>query len=152
MIHSPTSKRYVTHLDRRQVFIHVSSQILDLKGTPKVEQNELLDSFLTITSTRPELEKASFLTLLDMDPSVGNIVATTSSPGGSRVSLPSLVAQVSSSGGGDNIFSALTSPPPVEKDPSGKNEPSGEKKREVFSDFRRFVSFAVRRERSEKAE
>ncbi|KAF9793124.1 Vps53-like protein [Thelephora terrestris] len=127
-------------------------KILDLKGTPKVEENELLDSFLTITSTKPELEKASFLTLLDMDPSASNIAATTSSPGGSRVSLPSLVAQVSSSGGGDNIFSALTSPPPVEKDPNGKPEPSSEKKREVFSDFRRFVSFAVRRERSEKAE
>ena len=86
-----------------------------------------------------------------MDPSIGNIVATTSSPGGSGVSLPSLVAQVSSSSGGDNIFSALTSPLPGEKD-SGKNDSSGEKKREVFSDFRRFVSFAVRRERSEKAE
>ena len=87
-----------------------------------------------------------------MDPSAGNIAVTTPSPGGNRVSLPSLVAQVSSSGGGDNIFSALTSPPPVEKESSGKNEPSGEKKREVFSDFRRFVSFAVRRERSEKSE
>jgi hypothetical protein len=136
----------------RRVLHNGSSQILDLKGTPKVEQNELLDSFLTITSTKPELEKASFLTLLDMDPSVGNIAATTSSPGGSRVSLPSLVAQVSSAGGGDNIFSALTSPPPVEKDSSGKNDPPGERKREVFSDFRRFVSFAVRRERSERTE
>lgn len=112
----------------------------------------MLDSFLTITSTKPELEKASFLTLLDMDPSAGNIVGTTSSPGGSRVSLPSLVAQVSSSGGGDNIFSSLTSSPPIEKDPGGKNDPPSEKKREVFSDFRRFVSFAVRRERSERAE
>ena len=84
-----------------------------------------------------------------MDPSAGNVVATTSSPGGSRVSLPSLVAQVSSSGGGDNIFSALAPPPLMERDTSGKND---EKKREVFSDFRRFVSFAVRRERGEKAE
>jgi len=125
------------------------SQILDLKGTPKTEQGGLLDSFLAITSTKPELEKASFLSSLDMDPSVSNIVNTTSSPGGSRVSLPSLVSQVSS-GGGDNIFSALTSP--LEKDTNGKNDPSGEKKREVFSDFRRFVSFAVRRERGEKAE
>lgn len=121
-------------------------QILDLKGTPKAEQNGLLDSFLTITSTKPELETASFLSSLDMDPSAGNIVATTSSPGGSRVSLPSLVTQVSSSGGGDNIFSALTTPQSAEKDASGKNDPSNEKKREVFSDFRRFVSFAVRRE------
>lgn len=126
-------------------------QILDLKGTPKTEQGGLLDSFLAITSTKPELEKASFLSSLDMDPSVSNIVSTTSSPGGSGVSLPSLVAQVSS-GGGDNIFSALTSPLPVEKDLNGKNDPSNEKKREVFSDFRRFVTFAVRRERGEKTE
>ena len=126
-----------------------ASQILDLKGTPKAEQGGLLDSFLTITSTKPELEKASFLSSLDMDPSAGNIVSTTSSPGGSRVSLPSLVAQVSS-GGGDNIFSALASP--VEKEPNGKQDPSSERKREVFSDFRRFVSFAVRRERGEKVE
>ena len=126
-------------------------QILDLKGTPKTEQNGLLDSFLTITSTKPELETASFLSSLDMDPSAGNIVANTSSPGGSRVSLPSLVTQISSSGG-DNIFSGLTPPPPAEKGASGKSDATGEKKREVFSDFRRFVSFAVRREKGEKAE
>jgi len=145
-----TSKRYITCFECcGRGFISDSSQILDLKGTPKAEQGGLLDSFLAITSTKPELEKASFLSSLDMDPSAGNIVSTTSSPGGSRVSLPSLVAQVSS-GGGDNIFSALTSP--VERDANGKNDPSSEKKREVFSDFRRFVSFAVRRERNEKAE
>jgi hypothetical protein len=153
MLHSPTSKRSVTYFECRGTRLNYdASQILDLKGTPKVEQNGLLDSFLTITSTKPELESGSFLSSLDMDPSVGNIIATTASPGGSRVSLPSLVAQVSSSGGGDNIFSALTSPSPVEKDGGGKNDPPGEKKREVFSDFRRFVSFAVRRERGEKAE
>jgi len=153
MHHSLTFKRYVAHFRYRGAgFICDSWQILDLKGTPKSEQSGLLDSFLTITSTKPELGTASFLSSLDMDPSVNNIVATTSSPGGSRVSLPSLVAQVSSSGGGDNIFSALASPPPVEKDASAKNDPSNEKKREVFSDFRRFVSFAVRRERGEKAD
>ena len=80
-----------------------------------------------------------------MDPSVGNVVATASSPGGSRVSLPSLVTQVSL-GGGDNIFSTLASPQSADKDASGKNDSSDGKKREVFSDFRRFVSFAVRRE------
>lgn len=149
-MHTITSKRYVIYFECcERGSISDSLQILDLKGTPKAEQGGLLDSFLAITSTKPELEKASFLSSLDMDPSAGNIVSTTSSPGGSRVSLPSLVAQVSS-GGGDNIFSALTSP--VEKDANGKNDPSSEKKREVFSDFRRFVSFAVRRERSEKAE
>lgn len=149
-MHTITSKRYVTYPECHGTsLISCSLQILDLKGTPKAEQGGLLDLFLAITSTKPELEKASFLSSLDMDPSAGNIVSTTSSPGGSRVSLPSLVAQVSS-GAGDNIFSALASP--VEKDANGKNDPSSEKKREVFSDLRRFVSFAVRREKSEKAE
>ena len=137
----------MTHFKcRGRSSIYDSSQILDLKGTPKAEQNGLLDSFLTITSTKPELDTASFLSSLDMDPSFGNVVAATSSPGGSRVSLPSLVTQVSL--GGDNIFSALASPQLTERDV--KNDPSNEKKREVFSDFRRFVSFAVRRERGDK--
>lgn len=52
-------------------------QVLDLKGTPKAEQNTLLDTLLTITSTRTELASESFLTTLDMDPS------TATGPGGS---------------------------------------------------------------------
>ena len=44
------------------------SKILDLKGTPKNEQNHLLDSFVTITSTKDELQSTSFLSTLDMDP------------------------------------------------------------------------------------
>ncbi|CAE6394196.1 unnamed protein product [Rhizoctonia solani] len=43
-------------------------KVLDLKGTPKAEQNTLLDTLLTITSTRTELASESFLTTLDMDP------------------------------------------------------------------------------------
>jgi hypothetical protein len=47
---------------------HHASQVLDLKGTSKAEQNSVLDSFLTITSTKTDLETASFLSSLDMDP------------------------------------------------------------------------------------
>ena len=96
---SPTSKRYTlppflihappTHSPNRQ--------ILDLKGTPKQAQNDVLDAFLTITSTKPELQDTSFLSSLDMDPG-----STTSlqSPGGSRVNLA-----------GESILAALSSPP-----------------------------------------
>ncbi|CAE6431773.1 unnamed protein product [Rhizoctonia solani] len=58
-------------------------KVLDLKGTPKSEQNTLLDTLLTITSTRTELASESFLTTLDMDP--GNASASnTPEPGTPR--------------------------------------------------------------------
>jgi hypothetical protein len=119
-----------------------------LKGTPKTEQNALMDSFLTITSTKSELDTTSFLSSLDMDPS-NSAAAGVSSPMGSRISLPSLVAQVQASGG-DGIFSAMgPSPLTPSLTDSPKNEQGADKKREVFGDFRRFVSFAVRREKGE---
>ena len=108
------------------------SQILDLKGTPKVSQNDLLDSFLTITSTRSELESTSFLTSLDMDPpSFSSILGTTSlaSPPASRMSL---------SGDGDTASNVGLG--------GGR---TGDGKREVFSDFKRFVSFGLVRRDSQ---
>ncbi|KAG9077164.1 Vacuolar protein sorting-associated protein 53 [Ceratobasidium sp. UAMH 11750] len=51
-------------------------KVLDLKGTPKTEQNTLLDTLLTITSTRTELASESFLTTLDMDPMPGSGTGT----------------------------------------------------------------------------
>jgi hypothetical protein len=92
-------------------------QVLDLKGTPKSEQNTLLDTLLTITSTRTELASESFLTTLDMDPSAA------SGPAGQAA------AGTSASGGG------LDSPRTTET------------RREVFSDLRKLVSFTMRRER-----
>ncbi|CAE6467699.1 unnamed protein product [Rhizoctonia solani] len=52
-------------------------KVLDLKGTPKAEQNTLLDTLLTITSTRTELASESFLTTLDMDPGNASAGGTT---------------------------------------------------------------------------
>ncbi|KAI0084909.1 Vps53-like protein [Irpex rosettiformis] len=108
-------------------------KILDLKGTPKAQQSELQDTFLTVTSTKPELENTSFLSSLDMDPGQTSSVG---SPGGSRVNLLSGV-------GGDGILSALASPTPgvATQGDTSRAEPVSK-----FTDLRRFVSFAVRRD------
>ncbi|KAL0581905.1 Vacuolar protein sorting-associated protein 53 [Marasmius crinis-equi] len=107
-------------------------KVLDLKGVPKNDENHLLDSFVAITSTK-DLESTSFLTSLDMDPSNLSLPGTLSSP--------TLMAQ-------DKIFSALASPP-ISGPPTGGSTADasrGDQRREVFSDFRRFVSFGLRRD------
>ncbi|KAJ6500190.1 Vps53-like protein [Mycena vitilis] len=118
-------------------------KILDLKGTPKAEQNNLLDSFLTITSTNDDLEGTSFLSSLDMDPGgPAQLHSNLSSPGGSRVSLP-LSGGVTS----ESIFANLTSPGtsgPSTGTSVADSRPGDQ--RQVFSDFRRFVSFGLRRD------
>jgi len=119
-------------------------KILDLKGTPKMEQNSLLDSFLTITSTKTDLESTSFLSSLDMDPPANLAVG---SPATSRIALP-----LSSASAAESVFSALTSPPlsgpPTGSSNDGSAKGYGElgQKREVFSDIRRFVTFGLRRD------
>lgn len=117
-------------------------QILDLKGTAKTEQNSLLDSFLTITSTKNELETTSFLSSLDMDPNANaQISSNMTSPTGSRVSLPLADGAGGAStpmGVGESLFAALGSPP-LSGTGSGLGR-GDDQKREVFSDFRRFVS------------
>ncbi|KAI0048281.1 hypothetical protein FA95DRAFT_1588772 [Auriscalpium vulgare] len=124
-------------------------KILDLKGTQRAEQNDLLDSFVTITSTKPELEQTSFLSSLDMDPPTAPQAGSMTSPGGSRVSLPSMLVGAAASGAvgaGEGILAALGSPP-ISGTPSGsETPPRGDAPAKVFSDFRRFVSFAVRRD------
>ncbi|KAF9479029.1 hypothetical protein BDN70DRAFT_921489 [Pholiota conissans] len=123
-------------------------KILDLKGTPKTVQNNLLDSFLTITSTKTDLESTSFLSSLDMDPpAAGHAGGSLISPGASRVSLPL-------GGAADGIFSGLTGPgasgPTTGSDSGGGVGVAAGRaeshKREVFSDFRRFVSFGLRKD------
>lgn len=117
-------------------------QILDLKGTAKPDQNSLLDSFLTITSTKNELETTSFLSSLDMDPSnssqAGNANLTVTSPTGSRISLPLMDGASTPMGAAESLFAALGSPP-LSGPPTGGSGRQ-EDRREVFGDFRRFVS------------
>ncbi|KAK0225464.1 Vps53-like protein [Armillaria fumosa] len=113
-------------------------KILDLKGTPKVEQNNLLDLFVTITSTKSDLDSTSFLTSLDMEPNSAQIV------GG-------LISPMTITPASEGVFSGLKSPP-ISGPPTGSslgdnglaNRPG--ERREVFSDFRRFVSFGLRRD------
>ncbi|KAI3609669.1 garp complex subunit [Moniliophthora roreri] len=109
-------------------------KILDLKGTPKNEQGHLLDTFIAITSTKEDLESTSFLSSLDMDPT----------------GLTHLGAALGSTAlsGHDSIFSGLASPP-ISGPPTGSSLPDasrGDQRREVFSDFRRFVTFGLRRD------
>lgn len=114
-----------------------------MKGTPKAIENSLLDSFLTITSTKTDLESTSFLSSLDMDPpTTGHAGGSLISPGASRVNLPL--------GQADSIFASMTGPgysgPPTgssNADAAGRAE---DRRREVFSDFRRFVSFGLRKD------
>ncbi|EMD37699.1 hypothetical protein CERSUDRAFT_136451 [Gelatoporia subvermispora B] len=115
-------------------------KILDLKGTPRTEQNDLLDSFLTITSTKNELESTSFLSSLDMDPSQGSNLM---SPNASGVSL------LPGANAGESILAALASPPLGPSSSTGSDTPprmDQGAQRQVFSDFKRFVSFGLRRE------
>ncbi|KAG6861932.1 hypothetical protein C0995_009882 [Termitomyces sp. Mi166 len=125
-------------------------KILDLKGTPKAQQNDLLDNFLTITSTKTDLDGTSFLSSLDMDPpGPGQLGGSLVSPGGSRVSLPLAM-------NGENIFATMTSPTstgPLVGGTSSNNSSQGGsgadrsgERREVFSDLRRFVSFGLRKD------
>ncbi|EJD03009.1 uncharacterized protein FOMMEDRAFT_108090 [Fomitiporia mediterranea MF3/22] len=123
-------------------------KVLDLKGTPRAAQNNLLDSFVTITSTKPELESSSFLSSLDMDPPAAQSLANLTSPPGSRVNLPSLLSgSGSGSSTAEGILSSLASPP-LSGPPTGSDVSSRgtEQRREVFSDLRRFVSFGLRRD------
>ncbi|KIK69081.1 hypothetical protein GYMLUDRAFT_214055 [Collybiopsis luxurians FD-317 M1] len=111
-------------------------KILDLKGTPKAEQNHLLDSFVTITSTKDELQSTSFLSSLDMDP-------PSIAPLGGTLTSPAIVSAT------ESIFSGLVSPP-MSGPPTGSTEVTrNEQRREVFSDFKRFVSFGLRRDSSQ---
>ncbi|KAG6853779.1 hypothetical protein C0991_001490 [Blastosporella zonata] len=123
-------------------------KILDLKGTPKGQQNALLDAFLTITSTKTDLDSTSFLSSLDMEPpGPGQLGGSLVSPGGSRVSLPVAV-------NGEGIFATMTSPSSTgtmvgsnggSQGGSGADTPNRGGER-VFSDLRRFVSFGLRKD------
>jgi len=115
-------------------------KIIDLKGTTRAEQNDLLDFFVTITSTKPELEQTSFLTELDMDPPTTSALVF-ASPNGSRVTLPG-------TGPGEALLATLASPP-LSNTPSGADTPprgDANATKQVFSDIRRLMSFAVRRD------
>ncbi|EIW70404.1 hypothetical protein TREMEDRAFT_68035 [Tremella mesenterica DSM 1558] len=104
-------------------------KVLDLKGTPRTDQQKLLDIFLSVTSTKDDLADTSFLTAIDMDPPSERMINSPSSaamfspPAGSGNVLPSLLARGLSSEGHDRSETP-----------------------KAFGDFRRLVSFATRRD------
>ncbi|KIM30498.1 hypothetical protein M408DRAFT_66180 [Serendipita vermifera MAFF 305830] len=98
-------------------------KILDLKGIPGVAQNNLLDHFLTTTSTKDELPSTSFLSSLDMDPSASQITTRPSMDSGSHT--------------------------PRSGTP-GTDSPKTTERREVLSSLRGLVTFAVKRDRENK--
>jgi hypothetical protein len=75
-----------------------------------------------------------------MDPSATSTLAVTA-PNSSRVASPGI-------GAGEALFGALASPP-ISNTPSGSDTPprgDANATKQVFSDIRRLMSFAVRRE------
>ncbi|TFK21105.1 hypothetical protein FA15DRAFT_672889 [Coprinopsis marcescibilis] len=113
-------------------------KILDLKGTSKTAQKSLFDSFEVITSTKTDLESTSFLSSLDMDPpTTAQIGGSLLSPGGSRLAS-----------GGEGIFASLGGGPGPSGPSTGSSvtDSSRPGDTKVFSDFRRFVSFGLRKD------
>ncbi|KAL4251433.1 VPS53 family protein [Abortiporus biennis] len=109
-------------------------KILDLKGTPKLEQNDLMDTFLTITSTKNDLESTSFLSSLDMDP--GQSTGPTTSSIGAGLISPGIISPATGSDASSSNKSGY----------AGLGVGTGGDHTSKFTDFRRFVSFAVRRD------
>ncbi|KAG8970352.1 Vacuolar protein sorting-associated protein 53 [Tulasnella sp. 419] len=125
-------------------------KVLDLKGAPRQQQNKLLDTFLTMTSTMTDLEPTSFLSSLDMDPPA-TAASSVLSPNSSVASLPNLVSGV----GGGGVFSGIVTPPLGTGnlfDSSSPRSGSGTGEGKVLSDLRRLVNFAVRREKEKEKE
>ncbi len=111
-------------------------QILDLKGTPRADQQKLLDIFLSVTSSMDDLSDTSFLTGLDMD--VDSATAKAGSNGSSAVTdRVNMMSPTSTS-----LPALLRS-----QDPSRSGTPAGRGGSEAntpFGDFKRLVSFAMR--------
>jgi len=128
-------------------------KILDLKGVPRTLEQDLEDTFLMITSTKTDLDSTSFLSSLDMDPQLTGYATAGGggsllSPAASRVSLP----LGPSHGATDGIFHTLSGGGVSAQSSSGPatgssvGEGGSSRGAEVFSDFRRFVSFGLRKD------
>ncbi|KAG7531596.1 hypothetical protein FFLO_04255 [Filobasidium floriforme] len=90
-------------------------KVLDLKGTLRSNQQQLLDIFLSVTSSNPDLQDTSFLTTLDMDPE------------NKSAAVASMVTRTDSR---SNLSSQIGGPLRSET-------PKG------FGDFKKLVSFAI---------
>ena len=102
-----------------------------MKGTPKSARGGLLESFLTINSTKTDFQSTSFLSSLDMDP------PATGHAGGSLVSLGAS-RMILHLGGSINegIFGSSSNNGPPTAGIGARENRTENPRREVFSDFR----------------
>ncbi|WWC62062.1 uncharacterized protein I303_104651 [Kwoniella dejecticola CBS 10117] len=123
-------------------------KILDLKGTPRTDQQKLLDIFLSVTSTNSELSDTSFLTHIDMDPSPSSQVSGTMTNNPSSSGPGSEINRITSPISSNGLFSqhgSSTGLPSLLRSASASAE--GHERSETpkaFGDFRRLVNFARR--------
>lgn len=120
-------------------------------------EQDLGDTFLMITSTKTDLDSTSFLSSLDMDPQLTGYATgvpggSLLSPAGSKISLPLVPTAAegifhSLSTGGMSAQSS-SGPATGSSDGTSGRGGAGEPKREVFSDFKRFVTFGLRKDSS----
>lgn len=107
-------------------------QILDLKGTPRSEQQKLIDTYLSVTATKDDLADTSFLTSLDMDPAQERMIA---SPSSSNLFSPTSSHLFSPPHAGGNVLPHLLRAASVDAGDGGREG-------KAFGELRRFVSFA----------
>ncbi|CAH7686871.1 GARP complex subunit Vps53 [Phakopsora pachyrhizi] len=100
-------------------------KVLDLKGVRKQDQNTLLDVFLAMTSSQPDLTDSSFLSALDMNPDT----PASTSKAGSLLQFSGLSRDPSSIGiGGDAAGPQSNSQSPEQTESGGSR---------ALSDFKR---------------
>jgi len=120
-------------------------KVLDLKGAPRVEQNNLLDQFLTTTSTRSDLETTSFLSALDMEPNV-SILTSVGTPATPKP-IPTALATASAATEGEGGFlSSLGSPPLSRTATPGSIKGDDTPRKGGFGDLRRLLPFGGKRD------
>lgn len=115
-------------------------KILDLKGTPRGDQQKLLDIFLSVTSTKDDLQDTSFMTSIDMDPSSNDHGHGNKPSGQSSTSTSAFPPTVGSATGLPSLLSRNNSQSQGEGADGGRETPK------AFGEFRRLVSFATRRD------
>lgn len=121
-------------------------KILDLKGTPRGDQQKLVDIFLSVTSTKDDLADTSFLTGLDMDPGSDKSAAAAAHafPAANNNVIPvaALFSPTLPSGSGGVLPSLLNRSSTDNHSP----DPNRTETPRTFGEFRRLVQFATRRD------
>ncbi|KZT29133.1 hypothetical protein NEOLEDRAFT_1167151 [Neolentinus lepideus HHB14362 ss-1] len=130
-------KVIVTPVDPPDGFILNYILLIGDDSFSNFQKNGLFDSFVTTTSTNPDLESTSFLSSLDMDPPTASQTPSLMSPSSSNINLRNLLAEKS-----DGLVSPPLTNPSPSIDASQLKAEVTPQKRDVFMDVKRLVSFA----------